>query len=87
MSESSACPVFLAGSCCQCQSLTLAFASQQCDMTEDLRTEALDIIVGGVEKYPDNMEAACKVIKESMDKKFGGPWHVRGCSLKITDVA
>ena len=50
-------------------------------MTEDMRTEALDIIVGGVEKYPDNMEAACKLIKETMDKKFGGPWHVRGSPL------
>ena len=46
-------------------------------MTEDMRVEAIDIIVGGLEKHPDNMEFASKVIKETMDKKFGGPWHVR----------
>lgn len=42
-----------------------------------MRVEAMDIVVGGVEKYPDNLEFASKNIKESMDKKFGGPWHVR----------
>jgi hypothetical protein len=50
-------------------------------MAEDMRTEAMDVIVGGIEKYSDNMEAACKLIKETMDKKSGGPWHVRVSSL------
>ena len=46
-------------------------------MTEDMRVEATDIIITGVEKFPDNMELACKTIKETMDKKFGKSWHVR----------
>ena len=56
-------------------------APQQCDMTEEMRSESMDIIVSGVEKYADNMELACKMIKEAMDKKFGGPWHVRELSF------
>lgn len=48
-------------------------------MAEELRTEAMEIIVSGVEKYSENMELACKMIKETMDKKYGEPWHVR-CS-------
>lgn len=82
-----------------------------------MRQECMDEMIGGVEKYPDNMEvrlpyrfqplaralrsrravgcdgsfapwareltrawlcsvqAAAKVIKEAMDKKYGGPWH------------
>ena len=42
----------------------------------------MDIMVGGVEKYPTNMELACKLIKETMDKKYGAPWHVR-CSHRV----
>lgn len=50
-------------------------------MTEEMRSEAMDTIVSGVEKHPENMELACKMIKEAMDKKFGGPWHVRTSSV------
>ena len=50
--------------------------AQVCDMPEDMRVEAMDIIIGRVEKYAENMGAACKQIKEQMDKKFGEPWHV-----------
>ena len=28
-----------------------------------------------VEKYSTNNEAAARMIKENMDKKFGAPWH------------
>lgn len=46
-------------------------------MTEEMRTESMDIIVSGIEKHSESMELACKMIKETMDKKYGGPWHVR----------
>lgn len=57
-------------------------ALQQCDMNEEMRNDCMDIMVGGVEKYPTNMELACKLIKETMDKKYGAPWHVR-CSHRV----
>ena len=57
--------------------LMLSGAMQQCDMIQEMRDESVDIIVGGIEKYSKNMEEACKLIKEMMDLKFGGPWHVR----------
>ena len=48
---------------------------KQSDMTEEIRTEAFDTIVAGMEKFPENMEFAAKLIKETMDKKYGPTWH------------
>ena len=60
----------------------LSGAAQQCDMSQEMRDESIDIIVGGIEKYSKNMEEACKLIKEMMDSKFGAPWHVRCSPIK-----
>eukprot|EP00898_Chlorokybus_atmophyticus_P007152 jgi/Chlat1/7438/Chrsp6S00597 len=70
-----------------------------CDMVEELRLEALEAVVSGVERYASggsalpsssgggggaggggggrggDWEAAARYAKETMDKKFGGPWH------------
>ena len=48
---------------------------KQSDMIEEIKMEAIDTITSGMEKYPENMEAAAKLIKETMDKKYGPTWH------------
>lgn len=45
-------------------------------MAEEVRVEAVDLVVTAVEKFPTNYEAASKTIKESMDKRAGSSWHV-----------
>ncbi|KAJ3206802.1 Dynein light chain 4, axonemal [Clydaea vesicula] len=47
-----------------------------CDMVDELRLEAVDMVVTAVEKHPGNYEAAAKNIKEAMDKRCGSSWHV-----------
>lgn len=46
------------------------------DMTAEMRDEAMDISISGIEKFPNNMEKSTQMIKENLDKKFGAPWHV-----------
>ena len=55
------------------------------DMVEELRSEAMELVVSGAEKYAPfepvqnrNYEAATKFVKENMDKKFAqlAPWNV-----------
>ena len=45
------------------------------DMNEEMRTEAMELCVTACEKFSTNNEAAAKMIKESLDKKFGSSWH------------
>lgn len=45
------------------------------DMMEEMRNEAVEMVITAVEKYSNNYELAARLVKESMDKKFGGPWH------------
>ncbi|CAK0787088.1 hypothetical protein CVIRNUC_010304 [Coccomyxa viridis] len=45
-------------------------------MESDVKDEAADICVAAAEKYKDNLEKAAQVIKDALDKKFGGRWHV-----------
>lgn len=45
------------------------------DMNDEMRTEAMELCVTACEKFSANNEAAAKMIKESMDKKFGSSWH------------
>lgn len=49
---------------------------ERTDMPEDMRFEAIELCTVAAEKHPDNLERAAILIKESMDKKFGAPWHV-----------
>ncbi|KAI8923388.1 hypothetical protein BC831DRAFT_471331 [Entophlyctis helioformis] len=58
-----------------------------CDMVDELRVEAVDMVVTAVERHPGNYEAASKTIKEQMDKRCGSSWHVvvgEGFGFEIT---
>ncbi|MED6289026.1 Dynein light chain 4, axonemal, partial [Characodon lateralis] len=46
------------------------------DMPEEMRVETMELCVTACEKFATNNESAAKMIKESMDKKFGSSWHV-----------
>lgn len=46
------------------------------DMTQEMREEAMDTCITAVEKHHADMEKCTQMIKETMDKKFGAPWHV-----------
>ncbi|KAJ3007788.1 Dynein light chain 4, axonemal [Thoreauomyces humboldtii] len=58
-----------------------------CDMAEELRVEAVDMVVTAVEKHPGNFEAAAQNIKEMMDKRCGNSWHAvvgEGYGFEVT---
>eukprot|EP00764_Aduncisulcus_paluster_P004291 gnl/Carplike_NY0171/1690_a2282_1173.p1 GENE.gnl/Carplike_NY0171/1690_a2282_1173~~gnl/Carplike_NY0171/1690_a2282_1173.p1 ORF type:complete len:105 (+),score=14.62 gnl/Carplike_NY0171/1690_a2282_1173:3-317(+) len=58
-----------------------------CDMKDEERVECVELVVTALEKFPKDLEAACKMIKETMDKKFGGPFHCvagTGFSFAVT---
>uniref|UniRef100_A0A8D2LW39 Dynein light chain n=1 Tax=Varanus komodoensis TaxID=61221 RepID=A0A8D2LW39_VARKO len=60
---------------------------QHTDMPEEMRVEAMELCVTACEKYATNNESAAKMIKETMDKKFGSSWHVvigEGFGFEIT---
>ncbi|KAL4647834.1 dynein light chain 4, axonemal [Arapaima gigas] len=46
------------------------------DMPDEMRVETMELCVTACEKFATNNESAAKMIKESMDKKFGSSWHV-----------
>ncbi|KAH8416074.1 hypothetical protein KR222_007676 [Zaprionus bogoriensis] len=46
------------------------------DMREEMRSEVIELSVSACEKWSSNYEMAAKVIKDTMDKKFGIYWHV-----------
>ncbi|KAJ8917772.1 hypothetical protein NQ315_010678 [Exocentrus adspersus] len=46
------------------------------DMAEEMRTEVMELVATACEKFANSNEAAAKMIKEEMDKKFGPPFHV-----------
>ncbi|XP_029980089.1 dynein light chain 4, axonemal [Sphaeramia orbicularis] len=46
------------------------------DMPEEMKVETMELCVTACEKFETNNESAAKMIKESMDKKFGSSWHV-----------
>ncbi|KAK8403897.1 hypothetical protein O3P69_000155 [Scylla paramamosain] len=45
------------------------------DMTDEMKTETMELIVTACEKHPTNNESAARVIKETMDKRYGATWH------------
>lgn len=60
---------------------------RHCDMPEEMRIEAMETCVTACEKFSQHNENAAKLIKESMDKKFGTAWHVvvgEGFSFEVT---
>ena len=59
------------------------------DLAGDMKTEVVDLIISGIDKYSNNLEMAAKVIKESLDKQFGITWQVvigRGFAFDITSL-
>eukprot|EP00694_Reclinomonas_americana_P005088 EC793713.1.p2 GENE.EC793713.1~~EC793713.1.p2 ORF type:complete len:106 (+),score=29.24 EC793713.1:55-372(+) len=48
------------------------------DMPEDMRIDAVEIVTTAIDKFSsaNDFEGASKYIKDSLDKKLGGPWHV-----------
>lgn len=57
------------------------------DMTEEMRTETMELCVTACEKFSTNNEMAAKMLKDAMDKKFGGPWNVvvgEGFGFEVT---
>ncbi|KAJ8283639.1 hypothetical protein COCON_G00024890 [Conger conger] len=57
------------------------------DMPEEMRVETMELCVTACEKFSTNNESAAKMIKESMDKKFGSSWHVvigEGFGFEVT---
>ncbi|KAJ8363257.1 hypothetical protein SKAU_G00120880 [Synaphobranchus kaupii] len=60
---------------------------RQTDMPEEMRVETMELCVTACEKFSTNNESAAKMIKESMDKKFGSSWHVvigEGFGFEVT---
>lgn len=60
---------------------------RHCDMNEEMQNEAMELCVTACEKFPTNNENAAKMIKETMDKKFGASWHVvvgEGYGFEVT---
>ncbi|TMS23004.1 Extracellular serine/threonine protein kinase FAM20C [Larimichthys crocea] len=56
-------------------------------MPEEMRVETMELCVTACEKFATNNESAAKMIKESMDKKFGSSWHVvigEGFGFEVT---
>ena len=56
-------------------------------MNEEMRVEAIETAVTAIEKYPANFESAAKLVKETMDKKYGASWHCvigEGFGFEIT---
>lgn len=57
------------------------------DMSLEMKEEAMDVAITAVEKYPGDLEKCTELIKQTMDKKFGAPWHVvagKGFSYSCT---
>jgi dynein light chain 4 len=45
-------------------------------MPEEERVEASELAVTAIEKFPADFESASRMLKEGMDRKFGGNYHV-----------
>eukprot|EP00055_Hartaetosiga_balthica_P014094 m.75612 g.75612 ORF g.75612 m.75612 type:complete len:96 (-) comp8487_c0_seq2:1057-1344(-) len=46
------------------------------DLNEEMLAECTESAQTAIEKHSSSNENASKMLKEIMDKKFGGPWHV-----------
>lgn len=49
---------------------------RKCDMPDEMRVEAVEAVVEAIEKHAGDPEAICKLLKETLDKRFGSSWHV-----------
>ncbi|EPR59842.1 putative dynein light polypeptide 4, axonemal [Toxoplasma gondii TgCatPRC2] len=60
-------------------------------MNTDMQAEVVDIIIGAIDKHTDskgpNVELATKLIKDTLDRQYGAPWHCvigEGFSFDVT---
>ena len=56
-------------------------------MDETMKQEAKEHVMSGIEKFPTDVQAASKLIKEQMDRQFGPSWHCiigQGYSFDVT---
>jgi hypothetical protein len=45
-------------------------AAQNCDMNEEMRSDCVDLTITAIERHAANYEAAARMVKEQMDKKY-----------------
>lgn len=70
--------------------LTKSFqkATVKCsDMSTEVQSEAIDLIISAIDKQGSNYEAAARIVKEQMDRKFGPTWNCiigEGYAFEIT---
>ena len=64
---------------------------KESDMEQQMQIDARDFVTMGIEKSSGasgvNIEAACKFVKENMDRQFGPSWHCimgEGFSFEVT---
>jgi dynein light chain 4, axonemal len=62
------------------------------DMSAEMSTESQEIVVMVLDKFlaTSKWEAAARMVKEGMDKKWGGSWHVvvgEGFGFRVTHQA
>jgi dynein light chain 4 len=60
---------------------------KNCDMNEEMRSDAVDLVISATEKYQSNYELAARMIKEAMDKKYNENWIVaigQGFAFEVT---
>ena len=64
---------------------------KECDMEDEMKIESKEHIMSGIEKCSGgdglDVQAACKFIKENMDRQFGPSWHCiigEGYSFEVT---
>ncbi|GAB1607400.1 dynein axonemal light chain 4-like [Argonauta hians] len=57
------------------------------DMAPEMKIETMELVIVACEKFADNNELAARSIKENMNHKFKGRWHVvvgEGFGFEIT---
>ena len=60
---------------------------KNCDMNEEMRQDCVDLVITASEKYSNNFEAAARLVKETMDKKYNESWVViigEGFGFEVT---
>ena len=65
---------------------------KHCDMSAEMATETQEVVVMAMDKFlaAGKWETAARMIKETMDKKWGGSWHVvagEGFGFRVTHQA
>ncbi|XP_035213168.1 dynein light chain 4, axonemal-like isoform X2 [Stegodyphus dumicola] len=49
---------------------------KESDMSEEMKSDTMDLCVTSFEKFGADHEKVAKFIKETLDQKYGSPWHV-----------